>query len=140
MLKTEAIESVLLHECSMWTFHHDQYAKLWAVHYRVLLHLIAAQRKRTDHGIRAFEITAREDVETTVRTRRLWWVGTLIRMSDGRLPERFVFGNLDGVGKRGRVGRKHRSRINKSIAWRVAPAFSIAGDWKGVALEAGVRN
>ncbi|CAN0306226.1 unnamed protein product [Ascophyllum nodosum] len=35
---------------------------------------------------RALEITGCESIETTLRTRRLLWAGTLLRMSGGRLP------------------------------------------------------
>ena len=68
------------------------------VHHRVLLRIIGEQRKRPDHRMtsynRALEITGCESIETTLRTRRLLWAGTLLRMSGGRLPKRIVFGNL----------------------------------------------
>ncbi|CAM9191083.1 unnamed protein product, partial [Ascophyllum nodosum] len=41
---------------------------------------------------RALEITRCESIETTLRTRRLLWAGTLLRMSGGRLPKRIMFG------------------------------------------------
>ena len=60
-------------------------ARLRTVHHRVLLRIIGVQRKRPDHWMtlnnRALEITGCESVETTLRTRRLLWAGTLIRMS-----------------------------------------------------------
>ena len=86
------------------------YATLRTVHHRVLLGIIEAQRKRRDHWMtsynRALEITRCESIETTLRTRRLSWAETLIRMSGGRLPkERIVFGNLEGAVRRGRGGK-----------------------------------
>ncbi|CAN0342198.1 unnamed protein product, partial [Ascophyllum nodosum] len=48
------------------------------------------------------EITGCESIETTLRTRRLLWAGTLLRMSGGRLPKRIMFGNLEGAVRRGR--------------------------------------
>ena len=86
------------------------HAKLRTVHHRVLLRIIGAQRKRPDHRItsykRALEITGCECIETTLRTRRLLWAGTLLRMSGGRLPKRIMFGNLEGAVRRGRGGRE----------------------------------
>ena len=57
-----------------------------------------------NHG--ALEITRCESIETTLRPRRLLWVGALIRMSGGRLPKRIVFGNLEGAVRRGRGGKE----------------------------------
>ena len=89
MVKAEAIEA-LLYGCSTWTLRQEHYAKLRTVHRRVLLRIIGAQRKRPDHRMtsynRALEITGCESIETTLRTRRLLWAGTLLRMSGGRLP------------------------------------------------------
>ena len=69
MVKAEAIEA-LLYECSTWTLRQEHYAKLRAVHDRVLFRIIGAQRKRSDHRMtsynRALEITGRESIETTL--------------------------------------------------------------------------
>ena len=109
MVKAEAIEA-LLYGCSTWILFQEHYAKLRTVHHRVLLRIIGAQRKRSDHRMtlynRALEITGRESIETTLRTRRPLWAGTFIRMSDGRLPKRIVFGNLEGAVRRGRGGKE----------------------------------
>ena len=100
MVKVEAIEAPL-YGCSTWTLRREHYAKLHTVHHRVLLRTIGAQRKRPDHRITSYnsalEITRCESFETTLRTRILFWAGTLIRMSGGRLPKRMVFGNLEGA-------------------------------------------
>ena len=109
MVKAEAIEA-LLYGCSTWTLRQEHYAKLRTVHHRVLLRIIGAQRKRPDHRMtsynRALEITGCESIETTLRTRRLLWAGTLLRMSGGRLPKRIMFGNLEGAVRRGRGGKE----------------------------------
>ena len=91
MVKAEAIEA-LLYGYSTWTLRQEHYAKLRTVHHRVLLRIIGAQRKRpSDHWMtsynRTLEITGCESIETTLRTRRLLWAGTLLRMSGGRLPK-----------------------------------------------------
>ena len=111
MLKAEAIKA-LLYGCSTWTLRQEHYAKLRTVHQRVLLRIIGAQRKRSDHRMttynRALEITRCENIETTLRTRRLLWAGTLIHMSGGRLPKRIMFGNLEGAVRRGREGKENK--------------------------------
>ena len=102
------------------------YAKLRTVHHRVLLHIIGAQRKRPDHQMtsynRALEIAGCESIETTLRTRRLLWAGTLLRTSGGRLPKRIVFGNLEGAvrGEDG-VGRRKSGQIaSRATSGRLA--------------------
>ena len=78
MVKAEVIEA-LLYGCSTWTLRQEHYAKLRAVHYRVLLRIIGAQRKRPDYRMtsynRALEITQCENIETMLRTRILFFVG-----------------------------------------------------------------
>ena len=109
MAKTEAIEA-LLYGCSTWTLRQEHYAELRTAHHRVLLRIIGAQRKRSDHRMtsysRALEITVCENIETTLRTRRRLWTGTLLRMSGERLPKRIIFGNLEGAVRRGRGGKE----------------------------------
>ena len=128
MVKAEAIEA-LLYGCSTWTLRQEHYAKLRTVHHRVLLRIIGAQRKRPDHRMtlynRALEITRCESIETTLRTRRLLWAGTLLRMSGGRLTKRIMFGNLEGAVRRGRGGKEKEwtDCVPSDIR-----AFGITGD------------
>ena len=138
VVKTEAIEAVL-YGCSTWTLRQEHYAKLRTVHHRVLFRIIGAQRKRPDHWMtsysHALEINRCESIETTLRTRRLLWAGALIRMSDGRLPNRIVFGNLEGAVRRGRSGKEKKwtDCVQSDIR-----AFGITGDWKATSLKAEV--
>ena len=138
MVKAEAIEA-LLYGCSTWTLRQEHYAKLRTVHHRVLLRIIGAQRKRPDHRMtsynRALEITGCESIETTLRTRRLLWAGTLLRMSGGRLPKRIMFGNLEGAVRRGR-GRKEKEWTD--CVQSDIRAFGITGDWETMAVKAEV--
>ena len=52
-LKTRIVNAeafkVLLYGCSTRTLHQNHYSKLRTVHYRALLRIIEAQRKRPDH-------------------------------------------------------------------------------------------
>ena len=109
MVKAEAIEA-LLYGCSTWTLRQEHYAKLLTLHHLVLLRIIEAQRKKPDHRMtlynRALEITRCESIGTMLRTRRLLWARTLLRMSGGRLPKRIVFGSLEGAIRRGRGGKE----------------------------------
>ena len=56
-------------------------------------------------------------------------------MSDGRLPKRIVFGNLEGAVRRGRGAKEKEwtDCVQSDIR-----AFGIAGDWKATALKAKV--
>ena len=109
MVKAEAIEA-LLYGSSTWTLHQEHYAKLRAVHHRVLLRIIGAKRKRSDHRMTSYsvalEIARCESIETTLRARRLLWAGALIRMSGGELLKRIVSGNLESAVRRGRGGKE----------------------------------
>ena len=135
MVKAEAIEA-LMYGCSTWTLRQEHYAKLRTVHYRVLLCIIGAQRKRPDHRMtsynRALEIIGCETIETTLRARRFLWAGTLLRMSGGRLPKRIMFGNLEGAvwGGRGGKEKEWTDCVQSDIL-----AFGITGDWKTMALR-----
>ena len=84
---------------------------------------------------RALGITRRERIEKTLRTRILLWAGTLIRMSDGRLPKRIVFGNLEGAVRTGRGGKEKEwaDCVQSDIR-----AFGITWDWEAMALKAKV--
>ena len=84
---------------------------------------------------RALEITGCESIETTLRTRRLLWAGTLLRMSGGRLPKRIVFGNLEGAVRRGR-GEKEKEWTD--CVQSDIRAFGITGDWETMAVKAEV--
>ena len=84
---------------------------------------------------RALEITGCESIETTLRTRRLLWAGTLLRMSGGRLPKRIMFGNLEGAVRRGRGGKEKEwtDCVQSDIR-----AFGMTGDWETMAVKAEV--
>ena len=138
MVKAEATEA-LLYGCSTWTLRQEHYAKLRIVHHRVLLRIIGEQRKRPDHRMtsynHALEMTGCESIKTTLRTRRLLWAGTLLRMSGERLPKRIMLGNLEGAVRRGR-GDKEK-QLTDCVQSDIR-AFGITGDWKTMALKAGV--
>ena len=89
-------------------------------------HHRGAAQETTSYN-RALEITRCESIETTLRTRRLLWAGSLLRMSGGRLPKRIMFGNLEGAVRRGRGGNEKEwtDCVQSDIR-----AFGITGDWK----------
>ena len=81
---------------------------------------------------RALEITGCESIETTLRTRRLFWAGALIQMSGGRLPKRIMFGNLEGAVRRGQGGKENECTdcVQSDIR-----AFGITEDWEATRLR-----
>ena len=120
MVKAEAVEA-LLYGCVTWTTRLKHYRKSRTVHHRVLLRIIGARRRRSDHRVlaynRALELTGYESIEATLRARRLLWAGALTCMDDGRLPKRVMFGKIkDGLGKRksGRHAWKATSDLSRS--------------------------
>ena len=81
------------------------------------------------------ETTRCESIETTLLTIILSWAGALIRMSGGRLPKQIMFENIEGAVRRGRGGdeKEWANCVRSDVR-----VFGIAGNWKAVALEAGV--
>ena len=61
-------------------------------------------------------------------------------MSDGRLPKRIVFGNLEGAVRRGRGGKEKEwtDCITDCIQSDIR-AFGTAGDWKATVTKGGRR-
>ena len=80
---------------------------------------------------RAIEISGCESTDDVANEKT--FVGTLIRMSGGRLLKRIVFGNLEGAVRRGQGGKEKEwtDCVQSDIR-----AFGIAGDWKATALKA----
>ena len=87
------------------------------VYHRVFLRIIGAQRKRPDHRMtsynRALEITRCENIETTLRTRRLLWAGTLMQRRAAAKAN--LVRKLEVQCREDGMGRK----INGPIAYRV---------------------
>ena len=86
-------------------------AILRKTHHRLLLRCIGWKRKHGDgyHVLSYADALAKtgcENVETTVRKRRILFAGFVARMGNERLPKRMMFGELEG-GK-GYVGGKNR--------------------------------
>jgi hypothetical protein len=108
LLKSEVIE-ILLYGCATWTLSGEAWSKLRKTH-RMLLHRITGFRKST-HDKRRLQSyrdvllqTDCEPIETTIRKRRLAYVGELVRLEDGRIPKMMLFAELDH-GKRSRGGQ-----------------------------------
>ena len=89
----------------------------------------------TTYNNRSLGTTGCERIETILRTRRVLWAGALIRISDGRLPKRIMWGNLEGAVRRGR-GEKKKQRAD--CVQSGIRAFGKAGDWEATALKAEV--
>ena len=85
MVKAETIEA-LLYGCVTWITRQVHYRKLRTVHHRVLLHILGARRRKSDHRVlsynRPLELTGCESIEATVPTRRFLWAVALIRIDD----------------------------------------------------------
>ena len=82
----------------------------------------------------SLQISIKETISPSQCTSILW-TGTLTRMSCGRLPKRFVFGNLEGAVRRGRGGKE---KVWTDCVQSDIRAFGIAGDRKATALKAEV--
>ena len=79
-------------------------------HVYMLLRILGTWCKSPKKRIPSYKValqrTECESIGTTVRTRRLLWVGTLLRMGDHRLPKRVILGELENARKRGPGGKE----------------------------------
>ena len=78
MIKAKATEA-LLDGCSTWTLRQGHYAKLRAVHHRVLLRIIGALRIRPDHRITSYN----RALGLSFGRRRIRWIS--VRLSSSPL-------------------------------------------------------
>ena len=139
MVKAEAIEA-LLYGGNTWTLRQEHYAKLRTVRHRVLLRIIGVQRKRPDHRMtsynHALEITRCESIGTTLRTRRLLWAGTLIRIYMWRAAAKANHVRKPWVRSVERTGWEGES-VDRLRTER-HPGVWHNGEWKAMVLKAEV--
>ena len=88
----------MLYGCVTWSPTAAHLAILRKTHDRLLLRYIGWKRKHGDdyHVLSyadAFVKTGCENVETTVRKRRILFAGFVARMGNERLPKRVMFGD-----------------------------------------------
>ena len=79
-----------------------------------------------------FHDLIRRFVVATVHTRRLVWVGAILRMPADRLPKRMMSHEPDGT-----VDRERREKERDYIGYvkKVVRAFDIQRDWKVMARD-----
>ena len=98
MLKAEVMET-MLYGCVTWSPTVAHLAILRTAHHRLLLRCIGWMKKRRD-GYHMFDgdalaKTGCENVETTVRKRRILFAGFVAGVDNERLPKRVMFGEVD---------------------------------------------
>ena len=123
MLKAEVIET-MLYVCATWSPSVAHLAILRTAHHRLLLRCIVGQKiKRRDgsHTLSYADALAKtdcENVETTVRKRRILSAGFVARMDNERLPKRVIFwgsGRGKGLLGRARTGLNGLSRARPIV-------------------------
>ena len=100
MLKAKAMGTVL-YGCVPWSPSMTHLVILRTTHHRLLLRCIGWKRKRRDgyHMLSSADALAKigfENVETTVRKRRVLFARFVARMDNERLPKRVMFEEVDG--------------------------------------------
>ena len=135
MVRSEVVEA-LLYGYAAWTPLKGHYAKLRTTHHRMLLQILGAWCKSPNKRILSYEDalqrTKCESIEATMRTRRLLWVGALLRIGDQRLPKRVMSGELENAGKRGPGGEEKEWTDCVADDLRL---FGVTGDWSTAALD-----
>ena len=104
------VVKALLYGCATWSPLKGHYTMLRTTHHRMLLRILGAWCKSPNKRILSYNDTLQrtecESIETTMRTRRLLWLGALFCMGDHRLPKRVVSEELENAGKRGPGGKE----------------------------------
>ena len=109
MVKSEVV-AALLYGCATWSPLKGHYNKLRIAHYRMLLRILGASCMSPSNRILSYkdapQRTECDSIKATVRTRRLLWLGVLLRLGDHRLPKRVISGELENAGQRGPEWKK----------------------------------
>ena len=103
MVRSEVVEA-LLYGCTTWTPMKAHYTKLGTTHHRMLPRILGAWCKSPNKRILSYkdalQQTECENIEITMRTRRLLSSRALLRMSNQRLPKRVMSGEWKNAEKR----------------------------------------
>ena len=109
MLRAEVLET-MLYGCVTWSPRACHYDTLRQAHHRFLTCCIGWRKhNRADHPISYLDTlvkTGSEDIEATLRRRRILFAGFVARMENTRLPKCVMFGQM--VGGAGCVGGKEK--------------------------------
>ena len=102
MLRAEILET-MLYGCVTWSPRACHYNTLRRAHHSFLTRCIGWRKNnRTDHPISYLDTlikTGSENIEATLRRRRILFAGFVARMKDSRLPKCVMFGEVTrGVG------------------------------------------
>ena len=109
MLRAEVLET-MLYGCVTWSPRACYYDTLRRAHHRFLTRCIGWRKhNRADHPISYLDTllkTGSENIEATLRRRRILFAGFVARMEDTRLPKCVMCGEM--VGNAGCVGDQER--------------------------------
>ena len=98
LLKAEVTDT-LLYGCVPWTLNAAHYDGLRKAHLEDFRRVVGFQR-RADHTnlsyAKVLKNTKCESIETTIRKRRLFFAGAMLRQNKGRLPSRMMFAQIAG--------------------------------------------
>ena len=99
MVKAEVMET-LLYGCVTWTLGKDHFAELRSTHPKFSLRIIGFQRQQLTDYLMSYAKASKkaqcENVETTIRERRLLFAGAVKRTHNERLIRRVMFRTMAG--------------------------------------------
>ena len=110
---TAEMNETLVCACARQTLSAKHFAKLRTAHHQVLLRVIGFERRVcADHATlsyaKALKMTRCKSIETTIRKRRLVFLGAEARPSKVRLPSQVMFGTIAG-GENSRPGGQYKN-------------------------------
>ena len=108
--------SILLYSCETWTLYRAQIRKLETFHIKCLQIILGISwRDRIPHVVilQRSNITS---IECMLITRRLGWVGHVIRMPEHRLPRQIFYGELrDGTRTVGGQKLRYKDQLKSTL-------------------------
>ena len=115
--------SALLYGSESWTLYRRQIKMLEAFHIRCLQQIMGITWKDKVPHSDILKRTHCMSLECILKRNQLRWIGHVVRMSDGRLPKRFLYGELDrGTRSVGGQIKRYKDSTKKTLrACHISP-------------------
>ena len=122
--------SILLYACETWTVLDQHVKRLEVFHMRCLRNICGVSLRDHVRNATILKRCSLPSIASTLRHRRLRWLGHVHRMGDCRLPKQMLYGQV--VGRR-TVGRPH-ARWHDVVRKDLDSIHHLL-DWDTVCLE-----
>ena len=107
---------ILSHYSEAWTLYSKQAHRLHTFHIRCLRRLLGVTWKDHITNEDALKRSGSPSMKDLLQQRRLWWLGHVCRMEDGRIPKDLLFSQLaTGTRPRGRPQLRYKDLCKRNL-------------------------